>query len=687
MEASMASTASPEPAPSLDLPADDPTLFIDRDLSSLRFQERVFEEARDERSPLLERVKFLAIVGTNIDDFLVSRGAALRNRGAKAVLVEQVLATLLRDAYVYWRRHLRARLRDAGIDVVDYVRLTAAEQERTSAQFVASVRSLLEPQPWPLSGEFAPFPSYGLTLVVYGASAEAKPRYLVRIPEGSSALLPLDWGETAHPTSAGRTARRFVWVEDVIRAHLRSLFPNLRDPRASACRVLRQADLEPPLDGEPWTPRHVLSAVRRIDTHPVVVLVAERRTPPGVLRALERTLGVPPDQVRLVSRVFDFRRLWDVHRISRSDLRAPERSPRLPRRLAGHTDLFAAIREADVLLHHPFDAFEPVVGLVRLAAGDPFVTEIGMSLYRTDRHSTIVAALCAAARRGVHVRVLVELRARFDEERNARAAVSLLEAGAEVRYGPPNVKVHAKMLLVSRREARGVRRYVHVSSGNYNSFTARLYTDIALLTCHPTIASDIQTVFDMLMGRQGTARLAAVLAAPAALRANLLALIDREVAHVRQGRPGHAILKMNALVDREVILALYAASRAGVQIDLLVRGSCCLRPHVDGVSDRIRVRSIVGRHLEHSRIWHFRNGGQEEAFIGSADLMPAKPRPARRGHGARSRSEPPAAAPDVARRLPSRQRQGARARPGWLVHPGPRRRRRSPLRVSDLALC
>jgi polyphosphate kinase len=610
-----------QPAPPLELSPDDPTLFIDRDLSTLRFYERVLEEARDTRNPLLERVKFLAIVGTNVDDFLASRGLALRKRKAKAVVVEEVLTALVRDAHVYWRRHLRPRLREAGVEVVEYARLTSAEQAWTSAQFAASIRPLLEPHPWPLPGEFAPLPSHGLTLLVYSAGDAAEPRYLVRVPEKCSALLPLHWDEDAGRPEP-RTHWRFVWVDEVIRAHLLDLFPNMREPRAAACRLLRDADLKPPADDEPWTARHVMSEVRRIGTHPVVVAIVERRTPAGVLRALERTLDLRAEHVRLASRVFDFRRLWDVHRIPRPDLRHPERSPRLPRRLVGQADLFAAIRHADVLLHHPFDAFEPVLGLVRLAAGDPFVTDIAMSLYRTDRRSTIVAALCGAARRGVRVRVIVELRARFDEERNARAAISLAEAGAEVHHGPTGVKVHAKMLLVSRREPDGVRRYAHVSSGNYNSFTARAYTDVALLTTNPAITADVQALFDMLMSNARGVPLSVVLAAPAALRANVLALIEREIAHARLGRPARAILKMNSLVDREVILALYRASQAGVELDLLVRGTCCLRPHVPGTSDRIRVRSIVGRHLEHSRIWYFQNGGEDEVYLGSADLMP-----------------------------------------------------------------
>jgi polyphosphate kinase len=245
-----------------------------------------------------------------------------------------------------------------------------------------------------------------------------------------------------------------------------------------------------------------------------------------------------------------------------------------------------------------------------------------MTIYRTDRQSAIVAALCQGARRGARVRVVVELRARFDEERNARAAVSLAEAGVEVHHAPPQVKVHAKMLVVTRREEGRLRRYAHISSGNYNSFTARAYTDVGLLTCHDEITGDVQSVFDALSGREPAGPLTRVLAAPAALRANVLALIEREAAHARRGRLGRVILKMNALVDRAVILALYHASQAGVQIDLIVRGSCCLRPLVAGVSEHVRVRSIVGQYLEHSRIWYFHNGGDPDIYVGSADLMP-----------------------------------------------------------------
>jgi len=285
--------------------------------------------------------------------------------------------------------------------------------------------------------------------------------------------------------------------------------------------------------------------------------------------------------------------------------------------------MFTAIRQHDILLHHPFESFQPVVDLLQQAAVDPAVESISATLYRTDRgESQIVEALVDAARRGKHVRAIVELKARFDERRNAEWARTLKAAGAQVVHAPAGLKVHAKMLLIGRREGNQLRRYAHVSSGNYSSFTSMVYTDFALMTCDETMTSDVAELFDFMTGDVQTPALRTVMAAPFALRAGFKALVEREIAWAQRGEAGHIILKMNALIDAAAIDLLYRASQAGVQVDLLVRGVSCLRPGVPGVSDRIRVRSIVGRFLEHSRAWYFRNGGAEEVFIGSADLMP-----------------------------------------------------------------
>jgi polyphosphate kinase len=332
-------------------------------------------------------------------------------------------------------------------------------------------------------------------------------------------------------------------------------------------------------------------------------------------------LSAQPAAVVRTRDVLDFKRLWDLPQLQRADLRYPPLVPRTPARIG--PCLFSSIRNGDILLHHPFDSFRPVIDLVSHAATDEKVEAISATLYRTDRgHSPVLEALIDAARRGKRVRVVVELKARFDERWNAEWAGALQVAGAQVVHAPAGLKVHAKMLVIERREGSRIRRYAHVSSGNYSSFTSMVYTDLALLTCDDAITADVADLFDFMAGRTQMPTTRTLIAAPFTLRAGLRALVEREIRWAQRGEAAHIILKMNALVDPAAIDLLQRASQAGVRVDLIVRGVSLLRPGVPGVSDRIRVRSIVGRFLEHSRVWYFRNGGAEDTFIGSADLRP-----------------------------------------------------------------
>lgn len=314
--------------------------------------------------------------------------------------------------------------------------------------------------------------------------------------------------------------------------------------------------------------------------------------------------------------------LWQVSRLDRQELRDPPLCPRLPVRMSPRTDVFEAIRRGDILLHHPYESFEPVIELIQRAAVDPNVLSVSITMYRLDRDSRIGDALVEAVRRGKQVRAVVELNARHDEWNNALWARTLAEAGVHVVHGIAGVKVHAKLALIVRREGPEIRRYVHVSTGNYHAGTSTAYTDIGLLTCDAAIGADVTAVFNILTGRSELSTFRKLIVAPFTMRRRLGELIEREIDHSRRGEHGHLILKMNALIDREIIQLLQRASQSGVRVDLIVRGICCLRPGVPGVTDHVRVRSIVGRFLEHSRVWHFRNGGREEAYIGSADLRP-----------------------------------------------------------------
>jgi len=361
--------------------------------------------------------------------------------------------------------------------------------------------------------------------------------------------------------------------------------------------------------------------VRQRETNPVLMMVVERAAPARLIDRLAQVLSVQPEAIVRTRDVLDLKRLWEFTQLPRADLRYPPLVPHTSARIG--SCMFTSIRNGDILLHHPFESFRPVIDLLRQAAADPAVEAISATLYRTDRgNSPVIEALIDAARRGKRVRAVVELKARFDERWNAEWARALTAAGAQVIHAPAGLKVHAKMLVIERREGNRVRRYAHLSTGNYSSFTTMVYTDLALMTCDESITADVADLFEFMAGATHAPAMRTVIAAPFALRGGFRTLVEREIAWAQRGEAAHIVLKMNALVDAAAIDLLQRASHAGVQVDLIVRGVSVLRPGVPGVSDRIRVRSIVGRFLEHSRIWYFRNGGAEDTFIGSADLMP-----------------------------------------------------------------
>jgi polyphosphate kinase len=445
---------------------------------------------------------------------------------------------------------------------------------------------------------------------------------LVGVPDSVDPLLSFDWRRSNDRAAATRTDRGFVWTEQVLQAHLTAAFPGMTVVSSHRFRLMRDADLSMPVDETLHPLRRVDALIRHRRTSPAVVLVVDRTLPAAPLKLLSDRLDVPAAHIRAVRSVSDLQRLWDVARIPRAELHDAELHQPVPAALSGQVDPFAVMRERSVLLHHPYESFQPVVDLIDKAGADPDVEQISMSLYRTDRESPVAHALLAALQRGKQVRVVVELNARFDEERNAAWARTLERAGAQVLYGVDGLKVHAKTAMIARREGAALRRYVHLSSGNYNAFTSRVYTDLGLLTADEAIASDVSSLFDFIGGGPTPTRFRRLLVAPFTLRRTLGDLIEREIGWARRGVDAHLILKMNALSDRETIRQLYRASEAGVKIDLIVRGICCLRPGLCGLSRNIAVRSVVGQFLEHSRAWYFRNGGKEEAFIGSADVMP-----------------------------------------------------------------
>ena len=577
-----------------------------------QFERRVLDQARDERNPLLERVKFLGILGRNLDEFVMVRGRQWMVSPSAKRLTRTAHA-LLRDGYRVLQRDLVPALAGAGVHLVDFASLTCEERADVDRRFTETVLPFLTPvlsDATPLGD--APGPGLNFAVVIDDPQARLA---IVRVSDRLPSLIPIARRGPSGP------AETFVWLHELIAANLHRLFPGARVQSAHVFRVMRDADIVLKTCEADELPARTIDAVRQRETNPILMMVIDRAAAAPLVDRLERALSVPPDAVVRARDVLDLKRLWEFSEVQRADLHYPALVPRIPPTVG--PCMFTAIRRSDILLHHPFESFQPVIDLLRQAAADPAVERISVTLYRTDRgQSPVVDALLDAARRGKHVRVIVELKARFDERQNAEWARALNAAGAQVIHAPAGLKVHAKMLLIGRREGTRLRRYAHVSTGNYSACTSMVYTDLGLMTCDETIASDVEQLFEFMAGEAPAPELRAVMAAPFTLRRGFESLVEREMAWAQRGEAGHIILKMNALIDPAAIDLLHRASQAGVQVDLIVRGFASLRPGVPGVSDRIRVRSIVGRFLEHSRVWYFRNGGAEEVFIGSADLRP-----------------------------------------------------------------
>lgn len=631
-------TAGSEFESELDL--DDPRLYLNRELSLLEFFRRVLEEAQDESNPPLERLKFLGIVGTNLDEFFMIRVAGLKQQIAAGVVevsldgksaaeqlaaIRKAVAKLLTDARDCLQNNLLPQLRAAGIHLLEYEALTDRQKAHAKQYFDRVVFPVLTPLAFDTGRPFPHISNRSLNLAV-----------LIRDPLGERCFARLKVPDTLPPfvplrRSSGGLRKdgttphqhQFVWMEQVIAAHLEALFPGMQILGAHPFRVIRDADiLIQELEASDLL-ETMEQSVRRRRFGSVVQIAVDKTMPAEVRHILRENLEVDRRDMYTVDGPLALSALHSLTTIDRYDLKETPFLPAIPSDLNQHhePDLFAAIRRRDILLHHPYDSFTPVVDFLQAAARDPDVLAIKQTLYRVGRNSPVVDALLEAATNGKQVAVLVELKARFDEESNIGWAKRLEAEGVHVIYGLLGLKTHSKIALVVRREGQGVRRYVHLATGNYNGMTAQVYTDLGLFTCDEDIGVDATDLFNYLTGYSAKRDYRKLLVAPINLRSQMQALIWREIEHQRRGERGHLIFKMNALVDRPLIKVLYQASQAGVRVDLLVRGICCLRPGVPGLSDNIRVTSIVGRFLEHSRMYYFRNGGEEELYLGSADLM------------------------------------------------------------------
>ena len=618
------------------------SLFINRELSLLEFQRRVLEEAYDEANPLLERAKFLAIFGSNMDEFFMVRVSGLlkqvdghiadqsadgRTPPETLAAVRKLSLELYRSAQNCFRRKLLPRLDKAGIHIKNYTRLNKSEKESADHYFRDVIHPVLTPLAVDPGHPFPHISNLSINLAIVIRDGQGEDRFArLKIPDTLSRLVPLKRSSGAVRKDGTIPHHHyFTWLEQIISANIGTLFPGMEVISVHAFRIIRDADIEiQELEADDLL-ESMQQSVRRRKFGSVVNLAVYEDMTQGVRDLLIENLDIHPPDVVALTAPLGLSSLWQLYNhVERYDLKDSAYKPVVPPAFSAGTsgsDIFDAIRQENILIHHPYDSFSPVVDFLRAAARDPNVLAIKQTLYRVGQNSPVVEALLEASECGKEVAVLVELKARFDEQSNIEWARRLEEVGAHVVYGLIGLKTHSKIAMVIRQEGDGIRRYTHLATGNYNPTTARIYEDFGIFTCDEAIGADATDLFNYLTGYSTKQSYRTLLVAPVNLRQGLEALIRREIKHARDGSNAHMIFKVNSIVDSEMIALLYEASQTGVRVDLLVRGICCLRPGLMGISENITVTSIVGRYLEHSRVFYFLNEGHEEIYLGSADLM------------------------------------------------------------------
>lgn len=602
--------------------------YLNRELSWLRFNRRVLGEALDQRQPLLERVKFLGIFSSNMDEFFMVRVAGIREQIDAGVTepspdgllpieqmaqIKPVVDQLTELQRRCWSDDVLGRLRAQGILVCEYRELNGAQRDAVRHLFHEEIFPVLTPLAFDPGHPFPHISNLSLSLAVVVHDPRHGERFArVKVPEVLPRLMRV-------PSTDGQLV--FVWMEQVIAAHVDALFPGMHVPETYPFRVTRNGDVDLQEEEAADLLRTIEHGIRQREFGRVVRLAIDQSMPQRILDILIHNLEITPTDVYRVIGPLGLSDLMELSNIDRPDLKYPPFMPRVPEVFEETEDPFSVVQAGDILLHHPYDSFMPVVDFIQAAAEDPQVLAIKQTLYRIGRNTALVEALMRARENGKQVTVLVELKARFDEENNIEWAKQLEAAGVHVVYGLLGLKTHCKAALIVRKEREGIRRYIHLSTGNYNVTTAHLYTDVGILTADPEFGADASDLFNYLTGYSAQRKYRQFLVAPVNMRQSIASLIEREIRHQQANGNGCVIFKLNTLTDPQLIEALYHASIAGVQIDLIVRGVCCLRPGVPGLSETIRVRSLVGRFLEHSRIYYFHNGGQQEVYLSSADLM------------------------------------------------------------------
>src|SRR5262252_141959 len=619
----------PDPAPT-ERDLSDPRLYINRELSWLAFNERVLGLAQADVHPLLERVKFLAIAASNLDEFFMIRVATLTRQlraglntcSPDGLTVEQQLRAArgraersLRAFAECWTDELLPRLASAGIHFLDGPQYDPAVASYLAEYFTANISPALTPLAFDRGHPFPYISNRSKSFAIVVEDQKVTRFARVKVPDILPRFIPVP------AELCGRPGETFAFLEDVIRLNLAGLFPGFGIRSAHLFRIIRDTDIVLQEEEADDLLESVDQSLKALRHGPITLLEVDAEMPSRVLDILLQNFELDESVVMSTRARLALADWMALTRLRRPELKDPPLVPRT-RWHSGERDLiFEQVRQHDHLVHHPFDSFTAVETFLDAAIDDPQVIAIKITLYRVGRNSPIVDRLIEAAERGKQVAVLVELKARFDERSNIDWATRLEEAGVHVVYGVANLKTHCKLCLVVRKEGDRFKRYVHIGTGNYNRTTAQIYTDLGLFTANEAIAGDVSELFNYLTGYSRQTEYRALLVAPIGLRDRFAELVEREISHAQAGRPSGIVLKNNSIADPGMIRTLYRASREGVRIEAIVRGICCLRPDVEGVSENIRVRSVVGRFLEHSRIYAFENGGNLEVYIGSADLM------------------------------------------------------------------
>jgi polyphosphate kinase len=617
----------------------DPSLYINRELGWADFNARVLEEALDERNPLLERVKFLAIFSANLDEFFMIRVAALKQQIAAGVAepsingmtpTEQLVA--LREKIMpvqalqrqCWKEDIVPALAKHRVYIQEFGDLTSKQKKALREYFQTEIFPVLTPLAVDPGRPFPHISNLSLNLAIMLRDKQGQSHFArVKIPSGKniSRIISVKDVMDRYGEKPSRSRHVYVFLGEIIRANLDILFPGMEIEQAYFFRVTRDADVEIAEDEASDLLETIEQGVRQRRFGQVVRITVETVMPMAVRITLVQNLDATPQDLYELDAPLGLADLFILADLDIPELKYPNFVPRHPEVFASSSSMFHAISQQDILLHHPYDSFTPTIDFIRAAAHDPDVLAIKTTLYRVGSNSPIVTALLEAMEAGKQVAVLVELKARFDEENNIVWARALEAEGVHVVYGLLGLKTHAKVALVIRREQEGIRRYVHLSTGNYNAGTARQYTDLALFTCRSDLAHDATELFNRLTGYAPSASYKKLLVAPEHMRNQIEKLIDREIEHAKAGHKAYIIIKANSLTDEKMIRKIYQASQTGVKIDMIIRGICSLRPSIEGVSENIHVRSIIGRYLEHSRIYWFGNNGTPQVYVGSADLM------------------------------------------------------------------